>query len=357
MPPIPQMLLDCSVYLYDSRTSAEAGERFGGSGCLISIQQKPLIEDIAAKMYGQRPKNPVWYPPHIYVVTNKHVALGGFPVVRLNTLDGKTDVLELDGHDWIPHPDGDDLVVAPLDLPRQKYNYFPISSDLFVDQRHVTSQEIGAGDDTFMVGRFVNHAGQQRNTPSIRFGSIAMLPFEKVKLGQEANNHMQEAFLVETRSISGFSGSPVFVYRPSETEIRMPPNEGLDPDDQRVTYTTSIDDLMGHVSFLGIDCGHVQKYERVVNGALTPHPQGWKVAGNTGMAIVIPAWRLLQLLNTPELAMQRKQKDKQYQEEKEAEERAALDLETPEPLTKESYEEVLKRASRKISDHESPDDK
>jgi len=354
MPPIPQLLLDCSIYLYASKASAEDGENFGGSGCLVSIESPPIYDPNSFK-YGRYTRISVYFPPHIYAVTNKHVALRGFPVVRLKTLDDKTDVLELDYHDWIPHPEGDDLVVAPLDLPQHKYSYFPIGSELFVDQRAVTSQDIGAGDDTFMVGRFVNHAGQQRNTPSLRFGSIAMLPFEKVKLGKEANYHMQEAFLVETRSISGFSGSPVFVYRPSEIEAAIPPGE--DSFETRYKYITTISELVGHVNFLGIDCGHVPKYERVVNGALTPHPQGWKVAANTGMAIVIPAWRLLELLNTPELVMQRKQKDKKYQEEKEAEESVALDLETPEPLTKESYEEVLKRASRKISDHESKDEK
>jgi hypothetical protein len=353
MPPIPQLLLDCSIYLYESRASAEGGENFGGSGCLVSVETPPIYDPKSYKYPpGRLTEISVYFPPHIYAVTNKHVALRGFPVVRLNTLDGTTDVLELDKHDWIPHPDGDDLVVAPVDLPQHKFNYFPIGSGLFVDQRAVTSQRIGAGDDTFMVGRFVNHAGQQRNTPSLRFGSIAMLPFEKIKLGKEANNHMQEAFLVETRSMSGFSGSPVFVYRPSEIEATIPPGE--DSFETRHRYITTITELVGHVNFLGIDCGHVQKYEKVVNGALIPHPQ-WKVAGNTGMAIVIPAWRLLELLNTPELIMQRKNKDKKYQEEREAEESAALDLERPEPLTKEGYEQILKRASRKISESQSKD--
>jgi len=120
---------------------------------------------------------------------------------------------------------------------------------------------VGAGDDTFMVGRFINHAGKQRNTPSIRFGNIAMLPFEKVKLDNAANHYEQEAFLVETRSISGFSGSPVFVYQPIYTMTQIP---------RAHEFAISEHDPMGELYLLGIDCGHIPKYEKVVNGAGTP---------------------------------------------------------------------------------------
>lgn len=115
MPPIPQLLLDCSVYLYDSKSSAQEGARFGGSGCLVSIQSDP-IWDRSSFNRGTYTRASVRFPPHIYVVTNRHVALRGFPVVRISTLDDKIDVLELEYHDWVSHPDGDDLVVAPIDL-------------------------------------------------------------------------------------------------------------------------------------------------------------------------------------------------------------------------------------------------
>jgi hypothetical protein len=74
------------------------------------------------------------------------------------------------------------------------------------------------------------------------------------------------------------------------------------------------------------------------------------------MAMVIPAWRLEDLLNKPELIMQRKQKDHEYLEEQEAEETVALDVEKPEAFTKETYRDALKRASRKVSESESDSD-
>jgi hypothetical protein len=354
MPQIPQHYLDCSIYLYPSKKSAEAGQNFGGSGCLVRVETDPIY-DPDSYVQGFPTRVSVVFPPHIYAVTNKHVARKGYPVVRLNTIDDTWDVFELEHHQWIPHPDGDDLAVAPIDLPKDKHNYYPIDVSTFVsrdlfDRGFPFASSIGAGDDTFMVGRFITHAGKQRNTPSLRFGSIAMLPFEEIKLG----DHMQEAFLVETRSISGYSGSPVFVYRPKKETTTIPPSPHSPYYGD--TYSTSITDLVGHPILLGIDCGHIDRYEDVVDEKDKAHPAGWRVKSNTGMAAVIPAWRLSDLLNTEELVMQREQKDRQWKEQQEAEEKrngVTLDVEKPEDFTAEDYQDALHRASRKIS---SPDE-
>ena len=353
MPAIPQYYLDCSIYLYPSRASAEAGERFGGSGCLVSIKSPPILETTPYTFPPSRryTKVLVDFPAHVYAVTNMHVIREGCSVVRLNTIDDRHDILELGPHDWKAHPDGDDLAVATLDMLHERHDYFAIPTQQFVNRDSLGSS-IGAGDDTFMVGRFVTHAGSQRNTPSLRFGNIAMLPFEKIKLGRSANNHMQEAFLVESRSISGYSGSPVFVYGPTETETRIPPDY-YDSYEARDTYVTSITDLVGNLAFLGIDCGHAPDIRKVVNSQGIPHPD-WRIDINTGMAIVIPAWRLMDLLNRPEFEMQRKERDEKYKRDKEQEETVSLDVERPEAFTKESYQDVLKRVSRKISESEDP---
>lgn len=344
MPQIPQHFLDCGIYLYDTKESAEDGENFGGSGCLVSVVPNP-VWDPASFKNGRYHKISFLLPPHIYAVTNKHVVEQGYPVIRLNTVDGKIDVLELEEEDWIPHPEGDDLIIASIDLPPRRHNYYPIDTRSFLHRDNLSS--IGAGDDTFMVGRFINHAGKQRNTPTLRFGSIAMLPFEKIKL---QGGHMQEAFLVETRSISGYSGSPVFVYRPAQqtTVIYGSPYSPY----MEETHSTSITDLVGQPSLLGIDCAHVLSYDKVVDAGGKPLEHGLKVASNTGMAIVIPAWRLMDLLDTEELVTQRKQTDEQHREEKEADKQnssVASDVAKPESSTAENYEAALKRAGRKLS--------
>lgn len=349
MPKIPQHFLGCCIYLYDSKKSAKKGESFGGSGFLVSVESNPIWEAQVSNDPRRR-KAALFFPPHIYAVTNKHVAHGGFPVIRLNTMGNEFDVLELEHDDWLPHPDGDDLVVASIDLPTDAHDYMSIRTHTFLHSDNLSS--IGVGDDTFMVGRFITHAGRQRNTPSVRFGSIAMMPFEKVKVG----NYMQEAFLVETRSISGYSGSPVFVYQPVEEMLTIPASRHSGYDAE--THTTSISNLVGYPVLLGIDCGHIDKYEDVLDNKDQPHPYGWHVKSNTGMAIVIPAWRLYEFLNTDkDLVMQRKQKDKQFQEEQEAKKQTGsvtLDAEKRKDkgIAQEGFEDAIKHASRKIEKDE-----
>jgi hypothetical protein len=116
----------------------------------------------------------------------------------------------------------------------------------------------------------------------------------------------------------------------------------------------TITDLVGRPQLLGIDCGHIPKHEKVVNGAGTPHPQGWRVDTNTGMAVVIPAWRLYELLNSPQLVMQRKQEDEKYLKEKEGESTVAADTDQMDvPFRTATYDDALRRASYRISEHDS----
>ncbi|HEV7737676.1 MAG TPA: hypothetical protein VGO47_09945, partial [Chlamydiales bacterium] len=86
--------------------------------------------------------------------------------------------------------------------------------------------------------------------------------------------------------------------------------------------------LVGHVVMIGIDCGHVREYQKILTADGTPHFQGWKVESNTGMAIVIPAWRLSEFLDKPALVMQRREKETQYQKEQQSEEYVTLDSES-----------------------------
>jgi hypothetical protein len=350
VPKIEQRFLDCSIYLYASRQSAKQGDDAGGSGCLVSVDSPSEFEESP----DGRLKATRYTPSHLYAVTNRHVIAHGYPVIRLNTIDGTTDILALEKDDWFLHPDGDDLAIAAIELPPiHEHAYYPIVVGQFVFKDGIV--DVGAGDDVFMVGRFINHSGKQRNTPSLRFGSIAMLPFEKVKL---SNGFMQEAFLVESRSISGYSGSPVFVYKPVIERIETPKR----PFDLRHDWSSprgyvsqhTVTDLVGRPQLLGIDCGHIPKHEKVVNGAGTPHPHGWRVDTNTGMAVVIPAWRLYEFLNSNDLVIQRKEKDEEYLKEKERESSVVADTEKPDvPFTSASYEDVLRRASSQIPEHDS----
>lgn len=256
MPSIPLDILDCSIYLYASPDAAEAGERAGGSGFLAVV----VLPGYEAGTY--------------YAVTNTHVIGAGYTTVRLNTTDGGHSTITIDDHDWMRHPDGDDVSIAEITLSAN-FRYKAISTESFVDGHDPTFFNVG--QEVFMVGRYVNREGRQRNIPTARFGHIAQLPYEPIRTSAGIE---QEGFLVDMRSLAGFSGSPVFVYR------------------DRPDLTTDVERWVTGFEqrFLGIDFGHLPFYGKVLDGHHVPVNPTMFAEQNSGMAAVIPAWRILQIL-------------------------------------------------------------
>jgi len=291
VPRIDDMVLDCVVYLYPSIEDAMAGYRVGGSGFLIGVDSE--VHENATVLYA---------------VTNAHVIRGNCPIIRLNTKLGAKDVIPLNAEDWVLHEDGDDLAVCPLVMAPGVYKYRYIPSNLFVTPELVEQHRIGPGDDVFMVGRFISHEGQQRNTPLARFGNISMMPWEPIPTEWGI---AQDSFLVEVRSLSGFSGSPVFVdIRPYTTR------PGVDPKTLDV-----VTEPLGGPWLLGVDWGHPKFHEPVKQREgerWVDVPEGWVIESNSGQAAVLPAWRLQQLLNQEELVMARKRADDEVTKRKDS---------------------------------------
>lgn len=303
MPRIPENFLNCSIYIYQSRIDALDGCQLGGSGFLVGVMfQTP--------------------PPryHVYAVTNKHVVQKGGRFIRLNRKDGGTEIIETEPTDWIQHPDGDDLVVAPVIFKAAEIKCFFIDSSRFLQQRYERSAL--PGDDVFMIGRFLTHDGKQRNTPTVRFGNIAMTPLEKIHNAEFGID--QESFLIECRSMSGYSGSPVFIYTesaPSESHLTR--------------FSGGAGPLRLSIPFLlGVDWCHLTSREIVrerEDG--NPVEQGWYVKSSTGMAGVIPAWRLADILKLEELDMRRRKCEEANRREVNRSD-IVLDSTTPESFSK-----------------------
>ena len=277
MPSIPLEVRECAIYLYASEEAAEAGTQAGGSGFLVIIPV-PGYEEEAATYYA---------------VTNTHVVGNGFMCVRLNTLDGGHDSVVLQAEDWVLHPDGDDLAIAELDLPPD-LRIKAILPDSFVDGEDPTM--FGVGQDVYMIGRYVSHEGRQKNLPTARFGNIAQLPYEPVLT---ASGLAQQAFLVDMRSLAGYSGAPVFVYR-TRPDLDTDPKSWVSGFEQR---------------FLGIDSGHLPAMGRVLSkDRKTPaEPRLW-AEQNSGMATVIPAWRLTELLFDDDVVRKREESERIWRE-------------------------------------------
>jgi hypothetical protein len=264
MPRIRDEFLDCVVYLYPSHKDADDGTGIGGSGFILCVPSQGL-------------KNNFLFP---YFVTNSHVIVDGNAVVRMTTRDGKKHIIETDERKWHKHPSGDDLAVYLISLNPAEIRFNHISDKHLMSKKDAADMSVGVGDDVFVVGRFINHEGQQKNIPTARFGCVGQMPNEPIKIG----GFDQECFLVEARSIGGFSGSPVFwhVLPFSGGAYRPGTNVGLGP------------------LLLGVELGYIYDWTPVCdsNGdpinAGTPCEQ--KVQVNSGMMIVVPAWKLHELI-------------------------------------------------------------
>lgn len=278
MPLIPPEILETVVYLYPDADSAQRGEKAGGSGCIVVIPVDPN-ETGEGSMFG-----------FMYVVTNSHVIIEGkASALRLNTRDGGLGIVHETEDGWIHHPDGDDLAILPINLEYDVVKARGIAEAWFITKEKLALYRIGPGDEAYLVGRFVNHEGKGQNLPAVRFGQISMLPIEPIRT---ARGLLQEAFLVECRSLPGYSGSPVWLAPLPFSGLRkeQPPP-----------------------MFLGIDMGHLTDEQPVLEkgelrrGRKSPVDDNWVVQTNTGMSCVIPAWKVRELMYVEELVKSREE--------------------------------------------------
>jgi Trypsin-like peptidase domain len=272
MPRLKDEILDCVVYLYGSVHEADEGINTGGSGFTVAIEcERPELASLF----------------HTYAVTNRHVIESGATCVRFNTVDGRRLVVEAKKSDWY-QSDEDDLAVAPMpEMPTPiAMNAIP-QADLITEEM-LAQHDVGVGDDVLMLGRFINREGLQRNAPTARFGHISQMPSDPIQIDIGGKTVIQEgALLCEVRSIGGYSGSPVFLL----------PN----PTYGRKGVPLRID--RGIV--LGVDFCHVPNWVEAYDdiGHKLPHI---RVPLNSGMAGVIPAWKLRNLIMSKKPLAQRR---------------------------------------------------
>lgn len=237
---------------------------------------------------------------HIYAVTCAHVIAGGSTTIRLNTKSGKPDHLEREAADWFQEPGGADLAVMPIDLS-DAHKYAFNSTEDFLDAAKISEFGIGQGDDVFMAGRFNMVQGVKQNTPALTFGNISMMPGEPLKGGPVGP---QESFMVEMRSKTGFSGSPVFVYiAPTEMRMEVPKWSAMQAG---IFYGPWL---------LGVHWGQIPLYTKVLgpetdqHGRRIPVDEGWDVEMMSGMNGVVPAWKLTEfIMEDPDLIDLRSQR-------------------------------------------------
>jgi hypothetical protein len=220
---------------------------------------------------------------HLYAVTAKHVIDGlrkkGVKDVgiRVNVIDGGSQYYMTRIDDWYFDKDDHSFDVAIIEaLLADHYDHTFISSKLIATSEALADMQLELGVQVLVIGLFTHHKGTKRNIPIARIGSLACLVEEKVVSPQYGE---MDAYLVETHSIGGLSGSPVFLRPPlwALTDKGQPKlrSEGY------AIYLIGI--MHGHFDEVRRDAAQTNKTDRVS-------------MINTGIAIVTPVDRLPRLV-------------------------------------------------------------
>lgn len=171
------------------------------------------------------------------------------------------------------HPEsGVDLAVIPI-APHlfNEFRIQPIPSDLIATKESIKKLKIREGDEMFFVGLFTPFLGGSANIPVVRFGRMSMIADERIPADKDGP---QDYYLMETQVFGGNSGSAALFYF----------DERRNPGGTKVLLA-------------GVVKGYFLNYSPVRFVDAKPSPYATE---NNGIALIIPGFKLLELLSTEE---------------------------------------------------------
>lgn len=271
-----------------------------------------------------------------YLVTAQHniIQAGTRPLhVRVNRLNGRAEVLdEIPPDLWIHHPESAkrfvDVAAISITLPIDIYDVaFIKDSDLWSREK-VAERDIGVGEELFYPGLFHHHSGEQKNLPVMRTGILAAMPSEPV----QTTRGPVEAYLMESRSIGGHSGSPVFAnllahraYYSDKTVALPHPME-----DQRYPVL-----------------GLLRSYFKAADEGLSTEGRADDLSLNSGISTIIPAWEITAILDQEAQIEARNKGLEHFKKSKtSAETEASAAPESDNPSHKEDFTRLLNAAAK-----------
>ena len=325
---VPDALLKCVGFVCEA-IHGEGEDLYGdrhGTGFFVSIP----FEDphfVTSRFY--------------YFVTAKHVAqeLANSPIFFLvNSKKGAVIHMEevYDSH-WWHHPDPSVDVAVVLVGRQREADIIPVGIGQFATQERMESLDIGIGDEVFCTGLFSFAPGVGKNMPVVRTGNIAMLPEEQL----QTENGFADVYFVESRSIGGLSGSPVFARRTVRTGSVKRDDGTLSP-----VFGNGPGDTL-----LGMMQGHWDIRESDMNkGGWVDHDP--KKGVNMGFGIVVPAIKIKEVLYREELVQQRKELEKaklrSIMPTMDSVKRKAVEEPDEAPFAQQDFDAALRKVSRKI---------
>lgn len=323
---VPDEVLKCVVFI--GRDKGVAVE-YIGTGFFVSLAEKEGGRTFRFN----------------YLVTANHVAnaIDGAPFkIRANRRTGQAaevSVNESGNVKWYRHSKGDavDVAVCDVTLPTNQFDTKAIGTDGFLTRELAETTHIGAGDEVLITGLFSKITGDEKNIPIVRVGHLAMAPSEPIVPTSLGNI---EAYVVEVKSLGGISGSPVFIRQ----TIDIP---GLFKWGTNIPATAQA--YSNVVRLLGLAHGHWNLDLQKIND---PSPEHAQDAFNIGLAIVVPAEHILEVLNNKELTEMRA---KLIEQEFAKHQGATMDSasgDDEKTFTREDFESALKKATRHVAEKE-----
>jgi hypothetical protein len=278
---VPNEIRKCVTFLY--RRTDEGN--FVPHGTTFLVAYRVLFDGVNQCFY--------------YAVTAKHnldkieaQCIDHNTYLRFNPPNFSPEMPNIHYEEWYVHPTADVAVIPIAWGPGIDNRGWPIVEGI-VNEETIRTQGIGPGEDIFIAGLFGLHVGKTKNIPIIRTGSIAAMPEEQIEIKVKENGKKVskkiDAYLIDSKSFGGLSGSPVFVHLGI---VRRKDDNG---ERSKIEHSEKPE---GRIYLLGLISGHYRKL------IMTRKKEIFKEV-NLGIAFVVPAEKILEVIEGVELTKAR----------------------------------------------------
>lgn len=255
------------------------------------------------------------YETFSYIVTCRHVVDPFFVVagketpndepiwIRVNRTNREPKTYQTRRSDWVCHPKSKrsiDICVHEIPLRQwesqddAEIGWINADKDFFTPDKERKNGALSLGDPLFIPALFTNRPGEKRNIPIFRTASVAALAEEPVPHGSP----YRPAFLVETKSLGGTSGAPVFVHL---AEIGRHIDDG-EHDWSYVWTNQETGEVEPPYYLIGMMQGsHGGRYYHDIPPEVAPKDADF----NAGIATVLPYPLIMEVINNPILKERR----------------------------------------------------
>jgi len=322
---VPPEVKDCVVFLLGASKKHGGTRRVAGTAFFVQVSTAEDAEGTA-----------------IYLVTARHVvddikekSIDGIVWVRINNPDEGCSEVGIEAKKWVSHPTDNSVDVAAVLWQSNAFMIRTVPKSMAVTELVMKKENFSLGDEVFITGLFKMHYGTTKNVPIVRVGNVAMIDKEPI----QTKRGPMEGYLIEARSIGGLSGSPVFIHVP-------PMRFGI----ANALSVTGLDAGKPPFFWFGLIHGHWDAQDSLPD-TLVEDAIGDTI--NMGIAVVVPATKVLEVLDQEQFVKQRKEKAKRAREKNLPTQDSALDADTssephrPKPDANESAKSMIDEIARK----------